>query len=575
MFQELQHWWYRVMAQAPAEQLSSASATVTPVPALRQGPTTTTSTWTLPHLRSLVWPIATVLIAASLWVWYKWLTNSAGDDAFITFRYAENIARGQGFVYNAGEHVMGTTTPLYTLLLAGLGWLLGPPNIPQISFVICVLAGAGSGIFTYLTLVELGVPSRYAVLVIAAYLFHPHLLWTATSGMETTFVVFLMSLSFYLFVTRHDGWGFLVCGLAFVTRLDTAIWTSALVLGTMIARRDARLLLRSVWFLAIAVPWLVFATLYFGSPIPHSITAKASIANTAGQHAPFSVDGARDLAGWIVPTVAAPLMAIPNVPARLALLISFLLVGAGVLVFKLRRRELWVPLLFGALYVAAFYLGHSPHFPWYLIPLVWASSIVLGVGLGEVTQIGQRGWSAFGVRTAPLASLAGGVLIAVLACCMALALRSEIATYDHPLRPGGQGDIRENIGEYLQAHSRPGDTVMLEPIGYIGYYSGLHVLDLAGLVSPDVVATYKRVGHEPLIFQWAVESRQPEWIVLRQFEMDENRYYHGGEVFGSDAERELFNSRYVEVARFPERYPTGFTIYQLRSTRGSDRATGV
>ncbi|MCB0187901.1 MAG: hypothetical protein KDE31_26715, partial [Caldilineaceae bacterium] len=41
------------------------------------------------------------------------------DDAFITYRYAENLATGQGFVYNAGERLLGTSTPLYTLLLAG------------------------------------------------------------------------------------------------------------------------------------------------------------------------------------------------------------------------------------------------------------------------------------------------------------------------------------------------------------------------------------------------------------------------------------------------------------------------
>ncbi len=42
------------------------------------------------------------------------------DDAYITFRYARNLVRGTGFVYNPGERVLGTTTPLYTLVLAAL-----------------------------------------------------------------------------------------------------------------------------------------------------------------------------------------------------------------------------------------------------------------------------------------------------------------------------------------------------------------------------------------------------------------------------------------------------------------------
>ncbi len=40
------------------------------------------------------------------------------DDPFITYRYAEHLARGVGFVYNPGQHVLSTTTPFYTLMLA-------------------------------------------------------------------------------------------------------------------------------------------------------------------------------------------------------------------------------------------------------------------------------------------------------------------------------------------------------------------------------------------------------------------------------------------------------------------------
>src|SRR5687767_9880728 len=53
------------------------------------------------------------------------------DDAFITYRYARNLAEGLGMVYNPGapwEPVLGTTTPGYTVLLAGL-YALGLPMI--------------------------------------------------------------------------------------------------------------------------------------------------------------------------------------------------------------------------------------------------------------------------------------------------------------------------------------------------------------------------------------------------------------------------------------------------------------
>ncbi len=40
------------------------------------------------------------------------------DDSYITYRYARNLIAGDGFVFNPGERVLGTTTPLYTSLMA-------------------------------------------------------------------------------------------------------------------------------------------------------------------------------------------------------------------------------------------------------------------------------------------------------------------------------------------------------------------------------------------------------------------------------------------------------------------------
>jgi hypothetical protein len=74
-----------------------------------------------PHCISW-WQIAlgagfVLVLTAFLYNLYK---NSGYDDPYITYRYARNIATGQGFVYNPGERVLSTTTPLFTLLLAGL-----------------------------------------------------------------------------------------------------------------------------------------------------------------------------------------------------------------------------------------------------------------------------------------------------------------------------------------------------------------------------------------------------------------------------------------------------------------------
>jgi hypothetical protein len=57
------------------------------------------------------------LFALGMWHLY-YHTPYTLDDAYISFRYSRNVARGVGLVYNPGEYVKGYSNSLYTLLMA-------------------------------------------------------------------------------------------------------------------------------------------------------------------------------------------------------------------------------------------------------------------------------------------------------------------------------------------------------------------------------------------------------------------------------------------------------------------------
>src|SRR5512141_947816 len=83
---------------------------------------------------------AYVLIASGLL--YSQFRNAGYDDPFITYRYAQNLAEGHGFVYNLGQRTLSTTTPLFTILLALLSFL--PVDMPTQAIVIgCVSLALG------------------------------------------------------------------------------------------------------------------------------------------------------------------------------------------------------------------------------------------------------------------------------------------------------------------------------------------------------------------------------------------------------------------------------------------------
>ena len=52
-----------------------------------------------------------------------------------------------------------------------------------------------------------------------------------------------------------------------------------------------------------------------------------------------------------------------------------------------------------------------------------------------------------------------------------------------------EDQLRIPIGRWLAANVKPHERVMLEPIGYIGYYSERRIIDDVGLVSPEVLSS--------------------------------------------------------------------------------------
>ena len=71
-------------------------------------------------------------------VYYAWSVVWLGDDAFVSFTYARNLARGDGLVFNRGEHVEGYTNTLWVLLLAAAARV--GLDIPRVALVLDLIA---------------------------------------------------------------------------------------------------------------------------------------------------------------------------------------------------------------------------------------------------------------------------------------------------------------------------------------------------------------------------------------------------------------------------------------------------
>lgn len=167
------------------------------------------------------------LFGAARAIGFAWLA----DDAYISFRYADNLAAGLGLVFNAGEYVEGYTNLLWTLLLAAaIGLGAAPEAVANVLGIVCWL-GLAACLFGWSVVRAQRDGGVLLPLAAAMWLLMPDAQRFATGGLETSLFAWLSALGLMLAVhypARRSilaGAG-LVLALATLTRPDGALFAA-------------------------------------------------------------------------------------------------------------------------------------------------------------------------------------------------------------------------------------------------------------------------------------------------------------------------------------------------------------
>jgi arabinofuranosyltransferase len=220
--------------------------------------------------------------------WQAWELRFVQDDAYISWRYADNLARGLGLVWNAGEYVEGYTNFLWTVILAiphrfGL-------DVERFAMTLGItLFTVTLAIFYALV----GTLTRSWFAAVAATLtlgLFPSFAAFATGGLETQLQTCLITATVALVVSgvRRERPSALVSAgigttgaLAMLTRMDSflvvapliALYAWSFVTAHGLAKLAA-LAPALVVPLAICGGWLAWKLAYYGSLLPNSYRAK-------------------------------------------------------------------------------------------------------------------------------------------------------------------------------------------------------------------------------------------------------------------------------------------------------------
>ncbi len=455
-------------------------------------------------------------------------TSHIWEDYFITLRSSRNLVEGNGLVFTPGEKLHTFTSPLGVLLPALCTAIAGVQNEQLAMWLfrflsVAFLAGAVVLVWRRFDTLKIGALGRFTFF--GLLLADAKLADFAINGMETALLIYFLLL---LWTELEAPEGPRVSRIALActglmwTRPDGFIPGAALILPHLVFRRRAdgatsvpwRSLIQGIAVgAAIYVPWLLWATWYYGTPIPNTITAKSGIMPPL-QLKEFLLTpwttllGNSKLVDLFLPTYwfygGWPKFIVGfgyalSVPAAFAWLLPWL---------PATVRRLSLAVFIGMFYVCAIIL-----FPWYAPP--WAALAALTIAL----------MADFGYARAKAASRETFASLLRVACAMAVLMQVALLAatawqMKNQERIIEQG-VRRPIGEWLRANAALGDTVLLEPLGYIGYYSRLKMYDFPGLSSREVVAAVRSGVNR---YADLIVHLQPTWLVLRPTEIAEKDF---------------------------------------------------
>ncbi|MEO1163568.1 MAG: hypothetical protein AAFV98_07295 [Chloroflexota bacterium] len=203
------------------------------------------------------------------------------DDAYIVGRYAENLAMGNGLVFNIGEPVSALTSPLHALLATGLfivtGSSVGVWKIVSLCLVIISLLALVRRLWKY--------PIALIIFVPITFTAAPIWMWSI-GGLETGLLLFIVTMMGLVVdgLQKNPVRNFwLLCilaGTAVITRYDAVLFAAPVVIAAAWQVRDLKLILPA--YIAgglITLSWLVFAYTYYGDILPVSFYVKSPTAD--------------------------------------------------------------------------------------------------------------------------------------------------------------------------------------------------------------------------------------------------------------------------------------------------------
>jgi len=196
--------------------------------------------------------------------------NFTAEDAYITYRYAENLVNSGSLVYNEGEPINAMTSPFHAILSAALFYTTGHTVLSN--KIVALFLLLFSALLVWYRFRD---QPQLQLLALVLMLMPPSVLLWTFGGLETPILLFLATSTVFL-VDRTTAFSlnllclvFLLAGLAFLTRYDSILFfLPIIVYAASKARSLKHVVIASIGAAILPVLWFTTSILYYGDLLP-------------------------------------------------------------------------------------------------------------------------------------------------------------------------------------------------------------------------------------------------------------------------------------------------------------------
>lgn len=409
------------------------------------------------------------------------------DDAWIHLHFARNIAEGHGFAYNPGVPMAGSTAPLWTLALA-LGAMLVGPSV-ALAKTLGIAAAIAAALIVRRTALAFGCSSAVALVAAVGLLWSRPMAWGALSGMEVSLAALLVAGALFAHAKDRVVVAATLAALAVLARPEAALFVLLLVVAAPLTFR--RVAIFAAVTVAVVLPAVWFNMATAGAPVPATAAAK--------------IEGG--LLGWLTGVRESAMLTWIVRPWRFGVawvawlgrthwLLPLALIPGMVAVALRAGRRLAVP----ALSLLAHPIGMALLAPYrdpgfqegrYSIHLLPLAVLVLAVGLSPLRPVTRR-----------------TVLVGYLAIAL-ITLPTAAERYGWAVQ--NINGMQVSLGRWVDATLPRSARLAVNDIGAIAYFSRRPVIDLMGLVTPEIIP-YRRQGERGVIRY--IQQTCPDYVIV-------------------------------------------------------------